>query len=73
MAKKIYIRFVLLIIITALMSSLCGALAYYALFEKQVHQDMQVTAQIFKDTSFFRKYCEQSKRDGERKFVNPIL
>ena len=53
MAKKIYIRFVLLIIITALMSSLCGALAYYALFEKQVHQDMQVTAQIFKDTSFF--------------------
>ena len=53
MAQKIYLRFLALIIATVLCTSLCVTLAYYALFERQVHQDMQVTAQIFKDTEFF--------------------
>ncbi|SFN73384.1 two-component system, OmpR family, phosphate regulon sensor histidine kinase PhoR [Pseudobutyrivibrio sp. JW11] len=53
MAQKIYLRFLALIIATVLCTSLCVTLAYYALFERQVHQDMQVTAQIFKDTGFF--------------------
>lgn len=53
MAQKIYLRFLALIIATVLCTSLCVTLAYYALFERKVHQDMQVTAQIFKDTEFF--------------------
>ena len=53
MEKKIFSRFIALIIATALLSTLCCGLAFYTLFEKQVHEDMQVTAQIFKDTLFF--------------------
>ncbi|WP_028235531.1 sensor histidine kinase [Pseudobutyrivibrio sp. MD2005] len=53
MEKKIFSRFIVLIILTTLLSTLCCALAFYTLFEKQVHEDMQVTAQIFKDTEFF--------------------
>lgn len=54
MAEKIYIRFIFMIVLVALLVTTCGSIAYYALFEKQVHEDMQVTAQIFKDTEFFQ-------------------
>lgn len=53
MEKKIFSRFIALIVVTALLSTLCCGLAFYTLFERQVHEDMQVTAQIFKDTLFF--------------------
>lgn len=54
MAEKIYIRFIFMIVLVALLVTSCGAIAYYALFERQVHEDMQVTAEIFKDTEFFQ-------------------
>lgn len=54
MARKIYLRFVFMIILVALLATSCGAMAYYALFEKQVHEDLQVTAQILRDTGVFQ-------------------
>jgi len=54
MTEKIYFRFVFMTILVAMLVTTCGAIAYYTLFEKQVHEDMQVTAQIFKDTEFFQ-------------------
>ena len=66
MEKKIFSRFIVLIILTTLLSALCCTLAFYTLFEKQVHEDMQVTAQIFKDTEFF-DYADITKLENNPK------
>ena len=53
MANKIYARFLGLIIAAVFLATLCVTLAYYAIFERQIHEDMQITAKILKDTEFF--------------------
>lgn len=66
MAKKILIRFLALIVAAVFCSAFFVTLVYYEIFKGQVHEDMQITAQIFKDTEFWDNADEKKLENNPK-------
>lgn len=53
MKRKINLRFVLIAVLAILATTISIIVAYYSLFQKQVKDDLKVSAKLLKDTHYF--------------------